>query len=126
MYIRFTIATMADYSKELIAASSIPIILSVLQKGESYGYEIIKKIREASNDQLEFAEGTLYPILKKLEEKKLISSQWKTGESERQRKYYQLTVQGKKQLSTEKSNWSFINTMLENLWQPQTFSYNLQ
>lgn len=117
---------MADYSKELIAASSVPLILSVLQKGESYGYEIIKKIREASNDQLEFAEGTLYPILKKLEEKKLISSEWKTGGSERQRKYYQLLAQGKKQLFIEKTNWSFINSIFESLWQPQTFSYNLR
>lgn len=117
---------MPDYSKDLIAASSIPLIMTVLEKGESYGYEIIRKIKEASNNQLEFAEGTLYPILKKLEEKKLISSQWKTGDSERQRKYYSLTFQGKKQLSTEKNNWSFVNSILESLWQTQNFSYSLQ
>ncbi len=115
---------MADYSKDLIAASSIPLILSVLSKRESYGYEIIKTIREASNNELEFAEGTIYPILKKMEEKKLVISKWKKTESERERKYYRLTAEGRKQLSTEKNNWSFINLILQSLWQPQTLSFS--
>ena len=116
---------MPDYSKELIAASSIPLILSVLSKGESYGYEIIRKIREASNDELQFAEGTLYPILKKLEEKKIIASQWRKADNDRERKYYKLTAQGRKQLLAEKNNWSFVHSILTLLWQPQTFNYNL-
>lgn len=114
---------MPEYSKELVAASSIPLVLAILARGESYGYEIIKTIRESSDGELEFAEGTLYPILKKLEEKKMISSHWKNAGGERQRKYYKLTSDGKKQLAKEKNNWSFVNSILERLWQTQSFSF---
>ena len=50
-------------SKELIAATTIPIILSILQKGESYGYEIIKEVKALSDDHLEWKEGSLYPLI---------------------------------------------------------------
>jgi transcriptional regulator len=115
---------MPDFSKDLIAATSIPLILSVLQEGESYGYEIIKTIKERSGGTLEFAEGTLYPVLKKLEEKKFIASNWKTADNERQRKYYRITAIGKKQLQAEKANWQFINTIFEQLWKHQV-NFNL-
>jgi len=111
---------MADFSKDLIAATSIPLLLSILAEGESYGYRIIKEIKERSRGNLEFAEGTLYPVLKKLEEKKLIISKWKISDNERQRKYYRLTPAGKKQLQSEKANWQFINKLFEQLWKPQT------
>ena len=116
---------MPDYSKELIAASSIPLILSILSKEESYGYEIIRKIRDASNNELQFAEGTLYPILKKLEEKKIIVSQWRKADNDRERKYYKVTARGLKQLAVEKNNWSIVHSILTSLWQPQTFSYSM-
>jgi len=116
---------MPEFSKDLIAATSIPLILSILEEGESYGYEIIKQIKEKSGGSLAFAEGTLYPVLKKLEEKKFISSKWKTADSERQRKYYRITAAGKKQLQSEKANWQFINQLLEQLWKPQlNFGWN--
>ena len=116
---------MPDFPKDLIAATSIPLLLTVLGEGESYGYEIIKNIKERSGGKLEFAEGTLYPVLKKLEEKKLITATWKTAGNERQRKYYRITAAGKKQLATEKANWKLINQILELLWKPQlNFSFN--
>jgi PadR family transcriptional regulator, regulatory protein PadR len=110
---------MPDFSKDLIAATSIPLLLSILTEGESYGYELIKAIKERSMNNLEFAEGTLYPVLKKLEEKKLISSIWKIADNDRQRKYYRITALGKKQLQVEKANWQFINNIFEQLWKPQ-------
>ena len=115
---------MPDFSKDLIAATSIPLILSVLSEGESYGYEIIKTIKERSNGTLEFAEGTLYPVLKKLEEKKMITATWKTAANERQRKYYRITTAGKKQLQAEKASWQFINNIFEQLWKHQV-NFNL-
>ncbi len=108
---------MPDLPKDLIAASSFPMILAVLAKGESYGYEIIKAIKEQSNGQLEFAEGTLYPILKKMEAHQWIASKWYKAENGRERKYYKLTSLGKKQLQTEKENWQSVNQILQNLWQ---------
>jgi DNA-binding PadR family transcriptional regulator len=116
---------MPDFSKDLIAATSIPLLLSILSEGESYGYELIKAIKERSGGNLAFAEGTIYPVLKKLEEKNFISSSWKTADNDRQRKYYRITAAGKKQLQEEKANWQFINNLFENLWKPQiNFSWN--
>jgi DNA-binding PadR family transcriptional regulator len=108
---------MQDLPKDLIAASSIPLLLTILQKGESYGYEIIKMLKEKSGGKLDFAEGTLYPILKKMEEKGWLTSTWKKADNERERKYYQLTTKGKKQLILEKENWTSVNLILQNLWQ---------
>ncbi|MEM8861969.1 MAG: helix-turn-helix transcriptional regulator [Chloroflexota bacterium] len=59
-------------SKDLVAASSRPMILSILSKGESYGYEILKTIKERSNGQIEWKDGMLYPVLRKLENEELI------------------------------------------------------
>jgi PadR family transcriptional regulator, regulatory protein PadR len=107
---------MPELPKDLIAASSFSIILIVLSKGENYGYEIIKSIKEASNGQLDYAEGTLYPILKKMEASGWISSQWKTADNGRERKYYKITREGKKQMQLEKRNWQSVNQILETLW----------
>jgi PadR family transcriptional regulator, regulatory protein PadR len=113
------------FSKDLVAATSVPLILTILSAGESYGYEIIKTIKEMSGGSLEFAEGTLYPVLKKLEEKKFISSAWKTAANDRQRKYYRISAAGKKQLEAEKQNWQFINEIFEKLWNSHiNFSYS--
>lgn len=113
---------MLEIPKDLIAASSFPLILTILSKGESYGYEIIKDLKNASNGKLDFAEGTLYPILKKMETQGWINAKWYTAENSRERKYYKLTQLGKKQLQTEKENWQSINQILESLW---TVNFNL-
>lgn len=110
---------MPDISKDLVAATSIPLILSILTEDETYGYELIKKIKERSGGKLAFAEGTIYPVLKKLEEKKWISSKWKIGDTDKQRKYYRITTAGKKQLQTEKNNWLAIHNLFEQLWKTQ-------
>jgi PadR family transcriptional regulator, regulatory protein PadR len=108
---------MQEISKELIGASSTPLILSILAKGESYGYEIIKAIKELSGGELEWSEGTLYPILHKLEEKGFIKSHWKQAQNGRKRKYYFLEESGKIALEAEKLNWSIIHSTLQKLWQ---------
>ncbi|MFN8353390.1 MAG: PadR family transcriptional regulator [Spirosomataceae bacterium] len=111
---------MAELSKDLVAASSIPLILTILKNGESYGYEIINQVKELSGGTLEYPEGTLYPILRKLEERKLIESFWKIGENARQRRYYRLREEGKQVLETEKQNWNLINSILTKLWNLST------
>jgi DNA-binding PadR family transcriptional regulator len=107
---------MEKLSKELIGASSIPIILSILSKSESYGYEIIQSVKEISNGKIEYGEGTLYPVLHKLEKKGLIESYWKIGESGRKRKYYKVSSMGEKELLLEKENWTIINRIISKLW----------
>ena len=107
---------MEKLSKELIGASSIPIILSILSGNESYGYQIIQNVKEISNGKIEYGDGTIYPVLHKLEKKGLIESYWRIADSGRKRKYYKISNIGKKELLTEKENWAIINQIISKLW----------
>ena len=109
-----------------MASSLAPIVLMILRGGESYGYEIIQKLRDKSGEQLNVAEGTLYPVLKKMEAKQWIESSWKTANTGRERKYYKLTSEGKKELEEQYSQWNFINELIEKLWNHPTSISRLQ
>jgi len=102
-------------SKDLIAASSRPLILSFLAKQESYGYEIIKNIQEMSDNKIIWKDGTIYPVLKKLCESGLIECEWKIVDG-RNRKYYKITKAGLKALNEEKTQWQTVNNTLNNIW----------
>ncbi len=117
---------MKDLNKDLMASSLAPIVLMILRGGESYGYEIIQKLRDKSGEQLNVAEGTLYPVLKKMEAKQWIESSWKTANTGRERKYYKLTSEGKKELEEQYSQWNFINELIEKLWNHPTSISRLQ
>ena len=110
---------MRRVSKELMGASSIPIILSVLEKEDSYGYEIMSKVRDLSNERIKWKEGSIYPVLKKLEAKKLIKSYWDLKKDLRPRKYYSISKLGKKVLNEEKEDWALMNEIFVHLWSPQ-------
>ncbi len=104
------------YSKELVAASTTPMILSILTGGRSYGYLIIKRVREISGGELEWSEAMLYPVLKRLERDGLIKSTWVLSEEGRQRKYYDITDLGKQALHQKKTEWTRIVGMLDQMW----------
>lgn len=101
--------------KDLVAASATPLILSILKRGESYGYAIIQEIKELSDGEIEWADGMLYPILHRLENKKLIKSHWGKAENGRKRKYYQLCTEGDTELTEQRKNWQDLYGMLKRL-----------
>ena len=103
-------------SKDLVAASSKPLILSLLAKGESYGYEILKSIQELSDDEIMWKEGMLYPVLKKMCENNLIEAEWKIVDG-RKRKYYKITKDGLGALNEEKAQWKLVNKTLNSIWE---------
>ena len=100
--------------KDLVAASATPLILSILSQGDSYGYAIIEEVRKASNGELQWADGMLYPILHRLEKKEQIESYWGQSDTGRKRKYYRLKQNGKKELAIQRENWQKLYEMLEN------------
>lgn len=106
-------------SKELVAASSVPMVLSVLSHGESYGYEIIRKVKESSGGKISWSEGMLYPVLHWMEREKLIEAEWKDSDSGRRRKYYRIKPEGRKSLADEKQQWLTVHETLTKLWQTQ-------
>lgn len=105
-----------NFTKELVAAAMVPLVLSVLAQQENYGYEIIRQVRELSGGKLDLAEGTLYPVLRKLEQRGLIESFWQIAQNDRQRKYYRLKEQGRDTLAAERTNWNLVNQLLQHLW----------
>lgn len=111
---------MNNFSKPLIAASSKPLILSILQEGQSYGYKILQRVLEISGGKIEWADGMLYPVLHRLEKEKLITSQWILSEEGRQRKYYSITELGKATLHEEEKSWNSMNEVMLKLWKLNT------
>ena len=96
-------------TKVLVAASSKPLVLSILRGGESYGYEIIQKVKELSGGEMEWADGMLYPVLHRLEKDGFVSTQWKLSKEGRRRKYYRLTEPGREELKKEMKEWESVN-----------------
>lgn len=92
--------------KGLIGGSTVLMLLSLLQEKDCYGYEIIKEIEQRSNSVFQFKEGTLYPVLHRMEGQGLVKSYKATAETGKERKYYQLTAKGKTQLAEEKEQWN--------------------
>ena len=102
--------------KDLVAASMRPLVLTLLSEREGYGYDLIQRIRSHSGAQLEWTEGTLYPVLHRLEKEGLIRAEWQKADTGRRRKYYFVTPAGAAALQQEKSNWLMVHQLLDQLW----------
>ncbi|MFC2156879.1 PadR family transcriptional regulator [Acidobacteriota bacterium] len=103
-------------SNTLVAAASKPIILSLLLSGESYGYQILKRVRQVSGGKMEWSSAMLYPVMRRMERDGLIRSDWRVSEKNRMRKYYTLTDLGRQELEVEKERWISIQDALRELW----------
>jgi DNA-binding PadR family transcriptional regulator len=101
--------------KELVAAAAEPLILSLLARGESYGYAIIQEIKARSENKMQWTDGMLYPVLHRLENRGLIKSRWSESETGRKRKYYSLKKDGKLALEKHHEQWTVVNTVLAGL-----------
>ena len=95
--------------KELLKGSTTMLILNLLKQEDMYGYQMIKKLKETSENVFELKEGTLYPILHTLEEKGYITSYWDETSSKK-RKYYSITKEGKKHLKEKKQEWQTFSS----------------
>ncbi len=103
-------------NKDLVAASSTPLVLAILAEGDSYGYAILKRVRDVSGNALDWTDGMLYPVLHRLERSGLIESRWEQAGAVRRRKYYRLTEDGRKQLADERRQWNTVDQALRRVW----------
>jgi DNA-binding PadR family transcriptional regulator len=103
-------------NKDLIAASSTPIVLAILAEGDSYGYAIIQRVRELSSGHMEWTDGMLYPVLHRLERLGHVEARWEVAESGRRRKYYRITSPGRDQLAEERRQWQAVDATLRSIW----------
>lgn len=91
------------------------VILKIIQAKETYGYEIYEKLQAYGFD--EFAEGSLYPLLLRLEKNKLIKSEKKQSPFGPDRKYYSLTKEGEQEVKEFIESWNLMNSNIQKLWQ---------
>jgi DNA-binding PadR family transcriptional regulator len=103
-------------SKELVAASAEPLILSLLSGGESYGYAIIQEVKARSKDRIQWTDGMLYPVLHRMESEGWITSRWMQAENGRKRKYYAIKQDGKQALEQQREQWLTVHSVLAGLW----------
>lgn len=94
------------FDKGLMAGSGTMLVLSLLEGGDMYGYQMIEELSRRSSQLFQMKEGTLYPILHSLEKEKCLTSYQQEAPTGRVRKYYRLTRKGRQLLDDKRSEWS--------------------
>ncbi|HVM39702.1 MAG TPA: PadR family transcriptional regulator [Acidimicrobiia bacterium] len=102
--------------KDLVAASATPLVLAILAEGESYGYAILRRVRELSEGELEWTDGMLYPLLHRLERLGFVTTEWQTPPEGRRRKYYAITEAGLAALAEHQRQWVTVTRALGHAW----------
>ena len=105
-----------DINKDLIAASSTPIVLGILAEADSYGYAILQRVRKLSGGHMTWTDGMLYPVLHRLERLGHIEARWEVAETGRRRKYYRITPGGRAHLVEERRQWQAVDQTLRDIW----------
>ena len=105
--------------KELVGASTAILVLSVLAKDASYGYEVIKAINKEADGLFVWQEGTVYPVLHKLEKEGYLRTQWQQADTGRRRKYYYITAKGRDVLTERTEEWMRFNSMVMRMTEAQ-------
>src|SRR5687768_14311095 len=102
--------------KDLVAASATPLVLAILADGESYGYAILKRVRELSGGELEWTDGMLYPLLHRLRRLGYLTTEWRKLPEERRRRYYAITDDGRAALAEQQRQWVTVTRALGDVW----------
>lgn len=102
--------------KDLVAASATPLVLAILLEGESYGYAILKRVRELSGGELEWTDGMLYPLLHRLRRLGYVTTEWRQPPEGRRRQYYMLTAEGRAALAEQQRQWLAVTRALNGIW----------
>ena len=102
--------------KDLVAASATPLVLAILDEGESYGYAILKRVRELSGGELEWTDGMVYPLLHRLGRFGYVTTEWRTPPEGRRRRYYAITDEGRAALAEQQRQWVTVTRALGDIW----------
>ena len=103
-------------SQELVKGTVVPVVLALLKERARYGYEMVQLVNARTNGALAWSEGTLYPVLHKLEADGFVSAEWQGAEPDgvaadaprragRRRRYYALTRAGRRELQRRAAEW---------------------
>ncbi len=103
---------MRRLSKQTLDGNVEALLLAILESGPSYGYAIVKELNERAEGILQLGEGTIYPVLHRMEDKRMIAAKWRLAENGRQRKYYSLTPKGHKALAASREQWQTLSAVM--------------
>ncbi len=102
--------------KELMGASTTLLLLALLAESPSYGYELLKRLADKSNSLFDWQEGTIYPVLHRLQKEGLIRAQWQDADAAkttRKRKYYYITPKGRRSLADQHAQWNAFHALIQ-------------
>ena len=102
--------------KDLVAASATPLVLAILAEDESYGYALLKRVRELSGGELEWTDGMLYPLLQRLGRLGYVTTEWRTSPEGRRRNYCSITDEGRAALAEQQRQWVAVTRALGGVW----------
>ena len=105
-----------NVDKDLVAAMATPLVLAILAEGDSYGYAILRRVRELSGGELEWSDGMLYPLLHRLERLGYVQADWAASPEGRRRRNYAITDAGREQLADQRRQWATATKTLGGLW----------
>jgi PadR family transcriptional regulator, regulatory protein PadR len=101
---------------ELTAAPAAPVVLTVLSEGESYGYEILKRVRESSEGEFAWTDAMVYPLFHRLRRLGYLTTEWRTLPEGRRRNYYAITDHGRRALARRQSLKAVAMDALTEMW----------
>ncbi|MDX1660924.1 MAG: PadR family transcriptional regulator [Gemmatimonadota bacterium] len=108
-------STTETMDRELKRGTIELVILTLLSERERYGYEIVSTLEERSGDRLEVKDGTLYPVLYRLEDAGFVEPRWETRERGVPRKYYRLTEEGAEEHARLVERWREFSAAVESI-----------
>lgn len=103
------------FSSELVRSSTDLVILALLKGRPMYGYEILMTLSERGNGEFQFKQGTLYPVLYRLEREGWIRAQWETPPTGKNRKTYSLTAEGEKIRKSRTDEWARFTRAVQSI-----------
>ena len=109
---------MSQLTKQAMDGNVETLLLAVFRDGPSYGYEIVQEINRRARGLLQMGEGTVYPVLHRLEKRGLIVATWRKGETGRRRKYYRLSPKGKTTLAGNVQQWQQMAAVMNHVLGP--------
>jgi transcriptional regulator len=96
------------FDRELLKGTTETVLLAVLSEQPLHGYELARRLRARTDGVFELGEGTLYPLLYKLEDKGLIKGKWESGDGQRRRRVYRITARGRRNLAARTEQWQAL------------------
>ena len=96
---------MADAAPNLLQGTLDMLVLKALTWGPRHGYQVVRWIRDTTDDVLHVEDGALYTALHRMEKRGWLGSTWGMSETNRRAKYYTLTPIGRRQLQAEHASW---------------------